>query len=193
MGCLLSKELFIKATTYHDNTRSAGSNKLNNHFKSKIRENSFSYPSILSKLFSPTASYQKDELISFDEDIELYEGPQYRQTINSTSLMAIFSPDPSPTGSPFGDLPLIGDWLRFLAGDRDPVTTRRVGGMAAMSVSVVSLFQMQLQRQPVGSAGSSGLPTRYPQPGTNGGGTSAMDVSTPGRLENSRLFHTSAD
>ena len=37
---------FEKATTNEGRTRSAGTNKLKNHFKSKIRENSFTYPSI---------------------------------------------------------------------------------------------------------------------------------------------------
>ena len=37
---------FCKATANEGITRSAGSNKLKNNFKSTIRENSFSYPSI---------------------------------------------------------------------------------------------------------------------------------------------------
>ena len=38
--------LFEKATTDRGITRSAGLNKLKTHFKSKIRDNSFVYPSI---------------------------------------------------------------------------------------------------------------------------------------------------
>ena len=38
--------LFEKAITNEGRTRSAGTNKLKNKFKSKIRENSFIYPSI---------------------------------------------------------------------------------------------------------------------------------------------------
>ena len=38
--------LFEKATTNQGRTRSAGLNKLKSHFKSKIREQSFSHPSI---------------------------------------------------------------------------------------------------------------------------------------------------
>ena len=39
-------ELFEKAVTNQGNTRSAGLNKLKTCFKTKIRENSFTYPSI---------------------------------------------------------------------------------------------------------------------------------------------------
>ena len=39
-------ELFEKAESNHGITRSAGLNKLKTVFKSKIRENSFAYPSV---------------------------------------------------------------------------------------------------------------------------------------------------
>ena len=39
-------KIFKMAATNEGNTRSAGSNKLKSHFKSKIRENSFAYPSV---------------------------------------------------------------------------------------------------------------------------------------------------
>ena len=42
----LLEQLFEKATADKGITRSAGLNKLKAHYKSKIRENSFVYPSI---------------------------------------------------------------------------------------------------------------------------------------------------